>query len=143
MTSHQSAIQRIARHDPRYPREAYEFIFDALAHTQKLYNKLGDDSFDMSQRHVSGPELLHGACDLAREEFGLLARVVFRHWGIARTDDIGEIVFNLIDAELLCRTEADHRGDFHQVFDIDRALTEGYKISLGETAAARPKKVKQ
>ena len=75
-----------------------------------------------------------GACDLAREEFGLLANVVFRQWGIHRSDDIGEIVFNLIEAELLCRTESDHRSDFQDAFDLDRALSDGYSFSLGEVA---------
>lgn len=135
MTTQQPAIVDICRHDPRYMYEAYEFMFEALAHTQKLFERISVESDEVGiPHHVSGPELLEGACDLAREEFGLLARTVFRQWGINRTDDIGEIVFNLIDAELLCRTEHDHRSDFQNVFDIDRALCDDYKIELTEVA---------
>jgi len=139
MRSHQPAITEICRHDPRYAYEAYEFMFDALGHSQKLHGRVpdeGEEEFGI-EHHVSGPELLHGACDLARDEFGLLARTVFRHWGINRTDDIGEVIFNLIDAELLCRTESDHRSDFQNVFDLDRALSEGFTIELNETTFAR------
>ena len=50
-------------------------------------------------------------------------------WGIDRTDDIGEIVFNMIEAKLLSKTEADNRADFHQVYDLDKALADGYTIA--------------
>ena len=86
---------------------------------------------------MSGRELLEGVRDLALEEFGLMARVVFRLWGIEQTDDFGEIIFNLIDAKLLSKTESDSRADFHDVFDLDRALTEGYAIRLTDEAPAR------
>ncbi len=136
MTMQQPAIVEIVRNDPRYAYEAYEFMFEALSHTQKLMGKVPEDSDEepSAQHHVSGPEILQGACDLAREEFGLLAGVVFRQWGIHRSDDVGEIVFNLIDAELLCRTETDHRSDFHDALDLNRALSDGYSFSLNEAA---------
>jgi len=135
MNSHRPAVIEIVRNDPRYTYEAYEFMFEALSHAQKLHGRVpeeGEDEFT-AEHHISGPELLHGACDLARDEFGLLARTVFRHWGINRTDDIGEIVFNLIEAELLCRTESDHRSDFQGLFDLDAALTDDFAIELSET----------
>jgi uncharacterized repeat protein (TIGR04138 family) len=136
MTMHQNAIFEIVRRDPRYAYQAYDFMFEALAHTQKKLGKVPEEgNFDPGpEYHVKGPELLHGACDLARQEFGLLAKAVFRQWGIHRTGDVGEIVFNLIEAELLCQTDSDHRSDFENVFDIDRELTEGYPINLDEVA---------
>ena len=54
-------------------------------------------------------QLLDGLRLYALREFGLMARVVFRMWGITRTDDFGEIVFNLIDAELMSKTTEDTR----------------------------------
>src|SRR5919201_1314326 len=38
--------------------------------------------------HVSARQLLDGVRDLARREFGLMARAVFRMWNIHRTDDV-------------------------------------------------------
>jgi len=133
---HQAEIIEIVRNDPRYACEAYAFMFEALHHTQKALGRVPErsETDPGPQHHVSGVELLHGACELARQEFGLMARVVFHQWGIHRTDDIGEIVFNLIEAELLSKTEHDERGDFRDVFDLDRALTEGFTISLDELA---------
>src|SRR5262245_7811383 len=132
-------IAEIVRRDRRYAYEAYEFIFEALGHTQKMVGRVpAAGSTPGHEHHVSGKEILQGAVDLARQEFGFLARTVFSQWGLRRTDDLGEIVFNLIEANLLSKTDADSRADFHEVFDLDRALTEGFNINLnGDGAPAR------
>src|SRR4051794_35944885 len=106
-------LMEVARQDPRYAYEAYEFLFAALAHTQKRLGRAaeptrsGEDA--PAENHVSGRELCEGVIDLARQEFGRMARVVFRLWGVNATDDIGAIVFNLIDANLLSKTDRDRR----------------------------------
>jgi uncharacterized repeat protein (TIGR04138 family) len=46
-------------------------------------------------------------------------------------------VFNLIESGLLSKTDTDSRADFHDVFDLDRTLSQGFTISLGEGATAR------
>lgn len=131
-------IQELIREDPRFAYEAYEFVGDAVSHTQ---NRLGrstpdgpdEDDNPEADRHVSGGELLKGACDLAVREFGMMAPVVFRHWGIRTTDDFGELVFKLINAGQLSKSERDEPDDFHNVFDLDKALTEGFALTLGDT----------
>jgi uncharacterized repeat protein (TIGR04138 family) len=128
-------LAELVRRDPRYAYEAYEFVFAALAHTQQLLGKqppADPPAQAEAHHHVSGPELLEGIRDLALQEFGLMARTVFRMWGIDRTDDFGEIVFNLIDAELMSKTDHDSRRDFHGVYDLDQALVNGYRIRLDE-----------
>jgi uncharacterized repeat protein (TIGR04138 family) len=124
-------LMEVARRDPRYAYEAYEFLFEALAHTQKMVGRAAEPtrSDAPAENHVSGRELCAGAADLARREFGRMARVVFRLWGIDRTDDIGEIVFNLIDANLLSRTDSDQRSDFHALFDLDDVLLNNFTIN--------------
>jgi uncharacterized repeat protein (TIGR04138 family) len=106
----------------------------ALQHTQKKLQRVpeGDAEPNEPEHHVSGPELLHGIRELALLEFGMMARTVLRRWGILRTDDFGEIVFNLVKADLLKKTDDDCLADFHQVFDLDRAL-EDYTIEMDET----------
>jgi uncharacterized repeat protein (TIGR04138 family) len=136
MSMHQSRLAEIVRRDPRYPYEAYEFLFAALAYTQKLLDRVPHDvdPADVEPRyHVSGRELLDGIRQYALREFGLMARTVFRLWGINRTDDIGEIVFNLVEEKLLSKTDRDRREDFHDVFDLDQALVEGFRIEFDET----------
>ncbi len=61
-----------------------------------------------------------------------MAPVVFRQWNIRATDDIGNIVFNLIRAERLSKSDRDDPDDFHDVFDIEKALTEGFAITVSD-----------
>jgi uncharacterized repeat protein (TIGR04138 family) len=131
----QAGLADLVRRDPRYAYEAYEFIFDALEHTLiRLGRKPAApaDDLDESELHVSAVELLEGARDLARREYGLMARVVLRMWGIRRTDDVGELVFSLIAANLMNKNDDDRREDFNGVFDLGRALSEGYAIQFDE-----------
>ena len=139
MTMHHAGIAELVRRDPRYAYEAYEFVFDALTHTQKLLGREPPEEAENAfaaelepQYHVTGPELLEGIRALALREFGLMARTVFRLWGIARTDDFGEIIFNLVESGLMSKTDEDSRADFHNVYDLDKALLQGYRIQLDE-----------
>jgi uncharacterized repeat protein (TIGR04138 family) len=132
MMIHHPKLDELVRRDPRYAYEAYEFLFAALAHTQQMLGRVppADPPGGHQQQdyHVSGPELLHGVRDLALREFGLMARTVFRVWGINSTADFGEIVFNLVEAKLMSKTARDRRTDFHDVYDLDEALVNGYRI---------------
>ena len=133
MTIHHTRLDDVVRQDPRYAYEAYEFLIEALRHTQDQLGRLpAADASPDEDYHVSGPELLHGVRDLALREFGLMARTVFRMWGINRTDDFGEIVFNLVESNLMSKTDEDHRVDFHNIYDLDEALVKGYRIRLDE-----------
>ena len=139
MTLFHAGLMDLVQRDARYSYEAYEFLFHALHHTQKLLGREPPEpaegtSLDQvdKRHHVSGQELVHGVRDLALREFGLMARTVFRQWGIQRTDDFGEMVFNLVEAGLMSKTDEDTRADFHDVFDLDRALEADYRISLDE-----------
>src|SRR6516165_8940768 len=110
MSTYRARLDEIVRRDPRYPYEAYEFVFAALSHTQQKLGRLPSEEEAATpgpENHVSGRELLEGIRDLALREFGLMARVVFRMWGINRTDDFGEIVFNLVEANLMSKTDTD------------------------------------
>jgi uncharacterized repeat protein (TIGR04138 family) len=137
---HHPKIAAIVQRDPRYAYEAYEFVFAALKHSEKLLGRSPAPdpgqglpraaSTRSSGQHVTGAELLHGVRDLALREFGLMARVVFRLWGVNRTDDFGDIVFNLVEAGLMRKTDQDSRGDFHNVFDLDQALVHEYRIQI-------------
>src|SRR5438067_10905554 len=78
-------LEEMVRRDPRYPLEAYEFVFAALTHTQRqLGRNPSPEPGHEDEHHVSGQQLLEGIRDLALREFGLLARTVLRLWGINR-----------------------------------------------------------
>lgn len=136
---HHPTLDDLVRRDPRYAYEAYEFLFAALAHTQRMLGRVPAEepeaaSGEPRDYHVSGRQLVDGIRDLALREFGLMARTVFRMWGINRTDDFGEIVFNLVEAGLMSKTDKDTREDFHELFDLDQALVHDFRIELKEEA---------
>jgi uncharacterized repeat protein (TIGR04138 family) len=126
--------QEILTKDPRYQLEAYEFTLDACQHTQRLLGRKPErDPLEESPaNHLTARQLLEGMCDLAQQQFGLLARTVLARWGVNCTDDFGEIVYNLINAELLSKSAEDTKADFHNVFDLDQALKGGFEIKLEE-----------
>ncbi len=133
MTMYHTGLAEVVRRDARYAYEAYEFIFEALKFTQIQLNRLPRQAAGETpgpQHHIRGRELLDGIRVYAQRQFGLMARTVFRMWGIHRTDDFGEIIFNLVDAELMSKTDEDTREDFHGVYDLDAALVDGYEIQI-------------
>jgi uncharacterized repeat protein (TIGR04138 family) len=103
-------LEEILSEDSRYPEMAYRFVMEAL---NGVINTLPDP------RHINGRELCYGCRDMAIEEFGPMARTVLEHWNIKSTEDLGEIVFNLLGKGLLAKTENDTKGDFSAVFDFE------------------------
>jgi uncharacterized repeat protein (TIGR04138 family) len=135
---HHPKLDELVRRDSRYAYEAYEFLFQALAFTQRRLGRVPPEGSVDDEHHVRGPELLAGVRDFGLQEFGLMARTVFRMWGVNTTADFGEIVFNLIEAGLMSKTDEDERLDFHGVYDLDEALTQGYRIEVTEEAEDAP-----
>ena len=135
----ESVLFDLARADHRYAYEAYEFVCEAVTYTQERLGKFDDgddltDGDDEPDRHVGGEELLRGGCELAVREFGLMAPVVFQRWGLTSTDDFGEIVFRLIQAGRLSRSESDDPADFSEVFDLLQFLRDSYEFDASAYA---------
>ena len=103
-------LRDLVARDPRYRPDAYRFVFEALDYTLKSRGRTGG--------HVSGRELLEGIRDFALDQFGGLAGLVFDQWGIRCTGDFGEIVFNLVEAGLMGKTDSDSREDFRNVYEF-------------------------
>jgi len=110
-------VRRLIAKDPRYRPEAYDFVREALDYTGSCLGVRG---------HVTGEQLLEGVRALAIERYGPMAISVLEHWGVGCTEDVGEIVFNMIDAALLSKTESDSRGDFAGVYDFDTVFLRDY-----------------
>ena len=121
-------ILDLIREDSRYAYEAYEFVCDAVTYTQDKLGRADDEEHD--DKHVSGGELLRGACELAVREFGMMAPLVFKMWGVRTTDDFGEMVFRLIKTERLSKSDRDDPADFRDVFDLTEALTSGFELTV-------------
>ena len=110
-------LEDIAREHKTYDAEAYRFLFESLDH---LLGKLKE------RRHVSGAELSLAVRDFAIERFGFLARTVFDQWGVRRTDDFGEMVYHLIQAGLMSKTDEDKQSDFNGIYDFHEAFDHAF-----------------
>ena len=116
------ALDSIVASDPRYQRDAYVFLRDALDFTTKQQKKVKGATV----RHVTGPELLGGVRQYALKEFGPLVMTVFDNWGIHSCEDIGNMVFNLIGAGIFGKTEEDSIEDFKDVYDFEEAFVKPF-----------------
>ncbi len=116
--SFEAALEKVLARDPRYHRDAYAFVREALDYTQKRVGRANGGKL----RHVTGQELLEGIREFALQQFGPMTLTVFEEWGIRQCSDFGEIVFNLIEAGVLSKTESDSRADFAQGYDFEEAF---------------------
>ena len=113
---------------------AFQFIRDGLGHTVRMVH--GDEAADTipdeddESRHVGGRDLCMGLRDYAVRRYGLLAKTVLNHWGVTQTEDFGKIVFALVDAGLLRKTDEDSLDDFRGVFDFEAEFESSIEDSL-------------
>lgn len=138
---------QLLRQDQRYTLDAYLFVLEALSYAQEtlgLGEEPPEDELEPAaaeeprerrskprtrrerrrvERHVSGRQLCEAARLYGQQQYGFLAPTVLGTWGIRRTADIGEIVFNMIDIGQMRKTRSDKREDFHDVFEFGDAFT--------------------
>jgi uncharacterized repeat protein (TIGR04138 family) len=113
----ESVLERLRERYPRFHDMAYLFVLSALHH---VLQHLAEP------RHISGAELAEGVRDLALEKFGPMARTVLEHWGIHETGDVGDVVFALVEVNILIKQDEDTRADFEGVYEFDEAFRSPY-----------------
>ncbi len=116
------ALDAILTQDPRYDREAYGFLRDALDFTIKQQKKNKEEP----SRHVTPAQLLEGVRLFALKEFGPMVTTVFDYWGVRSCKDIGEIVFNLISSGVFGKTESDSIEEFKNGYSFREAFIEPF-----------------
>jgi uncharacterized repeat protein (TIGR04138 family) len=116
--SFNEVVEQIIERDPRYGKEAYIFLKEALEFTikQKKRGKTEAGS------HVNAGELLDGFRQLALKEFGPMVMTVLEYWGVRASRDVGQLVFNLIGAGVFGKTESDSVDDFEEALDFHVAF---------------------
>jgi len=117
----ETRMLELAQQYGRYKANAYRFTYEAVRYT-------ADRSYAQTRevRHVTGGEVLEGIRDLARNRFGFMAKTVFQEWGLAKTEDFGEIVFHLVREGILSKTDSDRPSDFASGFDFDEAFVQSH-----------------
>jgi len=117
----QDIIETIYNKDRRYKEDAYIFVMEALSYTQKKFKK---------HKHVSGDQMLEGVRELLINKYGPMTLSVLRHWGIKKTEDFGNIVFNLVENKVLSKTEEDNIEKFKNAYDFEDVFNQGYRKQL-------------
>lgn len=121
LTAFFRTLDQLVTRNPRYHREAYAFVLAALHDTVNQLER---------PRHISGQELLEGLRRYALDQYGPMARAVLNAWGMHATEDIGEIVFNLVDARLLGKSATDFKDDFKMLYSFEEAFDRGVRYTL-------------
>ena len=122
-TSLVRVLNDILTRDRRYHPDAYAFVLATLQDTVRRLDR---------PRHVTGQELLDGLRRYALDQFGPMTRTVLNAWGLYTTDDVGEIVFALIDAKILGKTSTDSKDDFKARYTFDEAFDRAIRYTLHE-----------
>ena len=137
-------LSKLLDRDRRYTLDAYLFVLEALSFAQETLGMGAEPAAEelepwaeaaaggkppsrrsrkrQAERHVSGQELCEAARLYGLQQYGYLAPTVLATWGIRATDDLGEIVFNMIDIGQMRKTKTDRREDFHGVYQFGEAF---------------------
>jgi uncharacterized repeat protein (TIGR04138 family) len=116
-TAIDNTIENICANDIRYDEKAYHYIAKALSYGKAVLN---------ADKHMTAKELATSYKDVALAQYGPLALDVLNHWGIYTTKDIGNIVFNMVNGNLLSTSNGDKLEDFDNIFDLHEEMKAPY-----------------
>lgn len=133
-TSFHEALTQILAEDPRYHADAYFFIRESIHFASKIMKKPARGP----QRHFTAAELLEAIRQYALREYGPMARTILNSWGIRQCPDFGQIVFNLVNKNILRKTESDSIHDFDGGYDFDSAFRIPYLPSCETPCQYKP-----
>jgi uncharacterized repeat protein (TIGR04138 family) len=137
-------MAKLLQDDRRYKFDAYVLVLEALGYAHKVLG-LGqvapgeseeeetDDEQRPPERHLTGQQLCEAIRLYALEQYGFMAQSVLKSWGLTRTGDFGEIVYNLIGIGHMRKTSEDRREHFDDVFDFDQGFRDSFQIHLPES----------
>ena len=110
----EGAAQYLASIDPRFPSEAYHFVTRAVRAAFPPYTS--------PSGHVAGPDIAEAFRQLAIAEFGTGALATLAGWRITSSDDIGTIVFRMVEFGIFGARPEDKPKDFHGIYDFQTAF---------------------
>ena len=139
-----ATVDAIVAADTRFERDAYLFVRDALEYTTKRLQKQQPHKLP-AECHVSGAQLLDGLRQYALEQYGPMVVTVLDHWRVRSCEDIGHIVFNLIEAREFGKADGDSIEDFRGGYSFQDAFVKPYRTarsaSLSPARRRRPDSV--
>lgn len=125
------AVERILSKEALFKKEAYYFLNEALGKAIKAEaTKKKQDN----PEHVNAATLSFAFRDLALDQYGGLAKQVLNHWGVQSSEDIGKMVYQLVEDGIWSKTEEDSLEDFRNLMDFDEAFLKPFM----PTASSKP-----
>ncbi len=124
-----NSVDEIVARDPRFEHDAYLFVRDALDFTTKGQRRKTSAAAPAADAHVTGQQLLEGVRLYAIKQYGPMALTVLEHWRVRSCDDIGAIVFNLIEARVFGKTDQDTLEDFSGGYGFKEAFVDPFRSS--------------
>ena len=123
----EAVLTTILDSDPRYHREAYTFLKEALDFAQKAISKASKNQVG----HITARELLDGIRQYGLSQYGPMAKTVLNEWGVFTCEDFGEMVFILVEHGLLRKKESDKKDDFKGGYDFAEAFERPFRPAQG------------
>ena len=127
-------IVELLEQDQRYHIEAYQFVREALAYAQEIMKMPGESKAEGDEHHITGQQLCEAIRQYSLDQFGFMAKTVLNSWGVHRTGDFGEIVYNLIRIKHMKKSPSDRREDFDDVYEFSGAFEPVFEVSSAEDA---------
>ncbi|UDQ98052.1 Minf_1886 family protein [Lentisphaerota bacterium WC36G] len=118
----QKKIAVILSKDSSYPKDAYQLITDVIHAASKEQH-----SSQKQSHHIGAKKIVQSVIDYAIKEYGFFASEVLVKLNLINAIDVGKVVFNLIEVELLHQSEDDSLSDFDYDCNIIQALTQHQK----------------
>jgi uncharacterized repeat protein (TIGR04138 family) len=121
------AVSIIRQKDSRYQPQAYDVVRLGLDLAQKLTHGEPKKGKSTTSRHVTGPQLLDGFRQHVLEAYGPMSYSLLHNWGLRKSADVGNIVFNIIETGLFGRSPEDNLEDFKEVYDFKEVFQKPYE----------------
>ena len=104
----------ILEKDSRYNPYAYAFLMDCV-------HFLGKEG-----GHMSSGDIMEEFKERALDQYGAMSYTVLTEWGVSTTEDIGEMMFNLVEFNRVRKDEDDRHEDFCGGYDFKEAFLGPY-----------------
>lgn len=112
LTDPMSKIFELSRKSKRYEPGAYVLVHEILQWTA-----------EQKPKHLTGKELTRAAFIYSVQRYGLLARMVWEQLGLYSSEDLGRVVFQMVDVQLMGKQPQDKVEDFDRLLiteDFDK-----------------------
>lgn len=96
--------------DPRYDARAYALLMDVIRY-------LGENG-----KHMGAEDILDEFRERTLDQYGPMSYTVLSEWGLSRCEDIGEMMFNLVESHRVAKDENDSPEGFVGGYDFKEAF---------------------